>query len=182
MLYTTSTPVFVQLVYKVKLDFVLEQLASASVGGYGEDVWSELVEEAKTNLMKITVSMITVLSSLCQASGQVAWTPKFVNAISPEWGRNWRLKGSTGSCQHFIYLFFLIWCQFTVTEYSYNYSRGNNYYLIPCWVCAFAKKILHKSFTLIFMSLSEIRIWFPTAQPEFWFPVSVSWFQIHLCV
>lgn len=63
MLYTTRTSVFVQLVYKVKLDFVLEQLASASVGGYGEDVWSELVEEAKTNLMKITVSMITVLSS-----------------------------------------------------------------------------------------------------------------------
>ncbi|XP_074493975.1 kinetochore-associated protein 1 [Sebastes fasciatus] len=43
-----------ELVYKVKLDFVLEQLASASVGGYGQDVWSELVEEAKTNLMKIT--------------------------------------------------------------------------------------------------------------------------------
>ncbi|XP_056888450.1 kinetochore-associated protein 1 [Takifugu flavidus] len=43
-----------ELVYKVKLDFVLEQLASASVGGYGHDVWSELVEEAKTNLMKIT--------------------------------------------------------------------------------------------------------------------------------
>ncbi|KAM6954421.1 kinetochore-associated protein 1 [Aplochiton taeniatus] len=43
----------VELVYKVKLDFVLEQLASASVGGYGQDVWSELVEEAKTNLMKI---------------------------------------------------------------------------------------------------------------------------------
>ncbi|XP_035763263.1 kinetochore-associated protein 1 [Neolamprologus brichardi] len=55
-----------ELVYKVKLDFVLEQLASASVGGYGEDVWSELVEEAKTNLMKITVSIITVLSSSCQ--------------------------------------------------------------------------------------------------------------------
>ncbi|CAJ1068194.1 kinetochore-associated protein 1 [Xyrichtys novacula] len=43
-----------ELVYKVKLDFVLEQLASASVGGYGQDVWSELVNEAKTNLMKIT--------------------------------------------------------------------------------------------------------------------------------
>uniref|UniRef100_A0A3B4VCT3 Kinetochore associated 1 n=1 Tax=Seriola dumerili TaxID=41447 RepID=A0A3B4VCT3_SERDU len=43
-----------ELVYKVKLDFVLEQLASASVGGYGQDVWSELVDEAKTNLMKIT--------------------------------------------------------------------------------------------------------------------------------
>lgn len=47
---------FIQLVYKVKLDFVLEQLASASVGGYGQDVWSELVDEAKTNLMKIAVS------------------------------------------------------------------------------------------------------------------------------
>ncbi|CAG5923423.1 unnamed protein product [Menidia menidia] len=44
----------IELVYKVKLDFVLEQLASASVGGYGQEVWSELVEEAKTNLMKIT--------------------------------------------------------------------------------------------------------------------------------
>ncbi|KAG7490369.1 kinetochore-associated protein 1 isoform X1 [Solea senegalensis] len=44
----------VELVYKVKLDFVLEQMASASVGGYGQDVWSELVDEAKTNLMKIT--------------------------------------------------------------------------------------------------------------------------------
>ncbi|XP_068167481.1 kinetochore-associated protein 1 [Antennarius striatus] len=43
-----------ELVYKVKLDFVLEQLASASVGGYGQDVLSELVEEAKNNLMKIT--------------------------------------------------------------------------------------------------------------------------------
>lgn len=53
----TDMCVFFQLVYKVKLDFVLEQLASASVGGYGHDVWSELVEEAKTNLMKITVSV-----------------------------------------------------------------------------------------------------------------------------
>lgn len=44
----------------MKLDFVLEQLASASVGGYGQDVWSELVEEAKTNLMKIMVS-VTIL-------------------------------------------------------------------------------------------------------------------------
>ncbi|XP_029915466.1 kinetochore-associated protein 1 isoform X2 [Myripristis murdjan] len=43
-----------ELVYKVKLDFVLEQLASASVGGYGQDVWSEIVEEARTNLMKIS--------------------------------------------------------------------------------------------------------------------------------
>lgn len=43
-----------ELVFKVKLDFVLEQLASASVGGYGQEVWSELVEEARTNLMKIS--------------------------------------------------------------------------------------------------------------------------------
>ncbi|KAM6931090.1 kinetochore-associated protein 1 [Xenentodon cancila] len=43
-----------ELVYKVKLGFVLEQLASASVGGYGQEVWSELVDEAQNNLMKIT--------------------------------------------------------------------------------------------------------------------------------
>ncbi|CAN9513185.1 unnamed protein product [Ophioblennius macclurei] len=43
-----------ELVFKVKLNFVLEQLASASVGGYGQDMWSELVDEAKTNLTKIT--------------------------------------------------------------------------------------------------------------------------------
>ncbi|XP_024909034.1 kinetochore-associated protein 1 isoform X2 [Cynoglossus semilaevis] len=43
-----------ELVYKVKLDFVLEQLASGSVGGYGQELWSELVDEAKTNLKKIT--------------------------------------------------------------------------------------------------------------------------------
>ncbi|XP_061674025.1 kinetochore-associated protein 1 isoform X2 [Syngnathoides biaculeatus] len=42
-----------ELVYKVKLDFVLEKLASASVDGYGQDVWSELAEEARINLMKI---------------------------------------------------------------------------------------------------------------------------------
>ncbi|KAF7661602.1 hypothetical protein LDENG_00258100 [Lucifuga dentata] len=42
-----------ELVYKVKLDFVLEQLASASAGGYGQEVWSDLFEEAKTNLVKI---------------------------------------------------------------------------------------------------------------------------------
>lgn len=58
--WLTSHPVSLptQLVYKVKLDFVLEQLASASVGGYGQDVWSDLVEEAKTNLMKIMVSVM----------------------------------------------------------------------------------------------------------------------------
>uniref|UniRef100_A0A8C5DZ37 Kinetochore associated 1 n=1 Tax=Gouania willdenowi TaxID=441366 RepID=A0A8C5DZ37_GOUWI len=49
-----------ELVYKVKLDFILEQLASASVGGYGHDVWAELVDEAKTNLMKITDAQYVV--------------------------------------------------------------------------------------------------------------------------
>ncbi|XP_028980703.2 kinetochore-associated protein 1 [Esox lucius] len=43
----------VELVYKVKLDFVLEQLASVSVGGNGQDICSDLVVEAKTNLLKI---------------------------------------------------------------------------------------------------------------------------------
>ena len=50
-----------QLVYKVKLDFVLEQLASASVGGYGQDVWSELVEGAKSNLTKIAVCVVVMM-------------------------------------------------------------------------------------------------------------------------
>ncbi|KAG7480993.1 hypothetical protein MATL_G00062040 [Megalops atlanticus] len=43
----------VELVYKVKLDFVLEKLASTSVKSSGHAVWSELVNEVKTNLMKI---------------------------------------------------------------------------------------------------------------------------------
>ncbi|XP_034780996.2 kinetochore-associated protein 1-like [Acipenser ruthenus] len=43
----------VELVYKVKLNFVLERLASASIGGYGQTVWVELVNEAKENLHKI---------------------------------------------------------------------------------------------------------------------------------
>ncbi|XP_066511842.1 kinetochore-associated protein 1-like [Hoplias malabaricus] len=43
----------VELVYKVKLDFLLEKLASVAVNGQGQDVWAGLVEEAKTNLMKI---------------------------------------------------------------------------------------------------------------------------------
>ncbi|XP_076843285.1 kinetochore-associated protein 1 isoform X2 [Brachyhypopomus gauderio] len=43
----------VELVYKVKLDFVLEKLASVSVTEQGKDEWVELVEEAKTMLMKI---------------------------------------------------------------------------------------------------------------------------------
>ncbi|XP_061116053.1 kinetochore-associated protein 1 [Conger conger] len=43
----------VELVHKVKLDFLLEKLAAASVGGCGEAIWSEVVEDAKTNLVKI---------------------------------------------------------------------------------------------------------------------------------
>lgn len=43
----------VELVYKVKLNVVLESLASASVGSYGQAVWQELVNEAKGNLLKI---------------------------------------------------------------------------------------------------------------------------------
>ncbi|KAG8456065.1 hypothetical protein GDO86_002025 [Hymenochirus boettgeri] len=43
----------VELVYKVKLNIVLEKLASASVGCYGQLIWQELVDEAKGNLQKI---------------------------------------------------------------------------------------------------------------------------------
>ena len=60
----TNSGTTFQLVYKVKLDFVLEQLASASVGGYGQDVWSELVEEARSNLTKIAVCLCGVMMML----------------------------------------------------------------------------------------------------------------------
>uniref|UniRef100_A0AAR2K3S5 RZZ complex subunit KNTC1/ROD C-terminal domain-containing protein n=1 Tax=Pygocentrus nattereri TaxID=42514 RepID=A0AAR2K3S5_PYGNA len=43
----------VELVYKVKLDFVLEKLASVAIKAQDQDVWAGLVEEAKINLMKI---------------------------------------------------------------------------------------------------------------------------------
>nr|XP_033810418.1 kinetochore-associated protein 1 isoform X2 [Geotrypetes seraphini] len=43
----------VELVYKVKLNVVLERLASASIGSYGQIVWQELVDESKANLPKI---------------------------------------------------------------------------------------------------------------------------------
>ncbi|KAM4707895.1 kinetochore-associated protein 1 [Discoglossus pictus] len=43
----------VELVYKVKLNIVLERLASASIGSYGQVLWQELVDEAKGNLHKI---------------------------------------------------------------------------------------------------------------------------------
>lgn len=67
---TANNSAFVQLVYKVKLDFVLEQLASASVGSYGQDVWSDLVEEAKTNLMKITVSANLTTCCILKPNGK----------------------------------------------------------------------------------------------------------------
>ncbi|XP_075033881.1 kinetochore-associated protein 1 [Mixophyes fleayi] len=43
----------VELVYKVKLNIVLEKLASASIGSFGQVFWHELVDEAKDNLHKI---------------------------------------------------------------------------------------------------------------------------------
>ncbi|XP_053510250.1 kinetochore-associated protein 1 isoform X3 [Ictalurus furcatus] len=43
----------VELVYKVKLDFVMEKLALVSLADQGQEVGMKLVEEAKTNLMKI---------------------------------------------------------------------------------------------------------------------------------
>ncbi|XP_009072182.1 PREDICTED: LOW QUALITY PROTEIN: kinetochore-associated protein 1 [Acanthisitta chloris] len=43
----------VELVYKVRANTILEKLASVSVGGSGQEVWSDLVNEAKENLQKI---------------------------------------------------------------------------------------------------------------------------------
>ncbi|XP_060762821.1 kinetochore-associated protein 1 isoform X2 [Neoarius graeffei] len=43
----------VELVYKVKLDFVMEKLALVSLNDQDHEVGMKLVEEAKTNLMKI---------------------------------------------------------------------------------------------------------------------------------
>ncbi|KAF5904768.1 kinetochore-associated protein 1, partial [Clarias magur] len=43
----------VELVYKVKLDFIMEKLALVSLNDQGYEVGTKLVEEAKTNLMKI---------------------------------------------------------------------------------------------------------------------------------
>ncbi|XP_074868809.1 kinetochore-associated protein 1 [Carettochelys insculpta] len=42
----------VELVYKVKASDILEKLASASIGSYGQTVWLDLVAEAKENLHK----------------------------------------------------------------------------------------------------------------------------------
>lgn len=41
--------------YKVKLDFVMEKLALVSLNDQDHEVGMKLVEEAKTNLMKIMV-------------------------------------------------------------------------------------------------------------------------------
>nr|DBA23163.1 TPA: hypothetical protein GDO54_014103 [Pyxicephalus adspersus] len=43
----------VELVYKVKVNTVLEKMASASIGSYGQSLWHELVDEAKDSLVKI---------------------------------------------------------------------------------------------------------------------------------
>uniref|UniRef100_A0A8B9CKJ3 Kinetochore associated 1 n=1 Tax=Anser brachyrhynchus TaxID=132585 RepID=A0A8B9CKJ3_9AVES len=50
----------VELVYKVKASTILEKLASASVGSYGQEVWLDLVNEAKENLHKIQDSQFVV--------------------------------------------------------------------------------------------------------------------------
>uniref|UniRef100_A0A8C3BWT5 Kinetochore associated 1 n=1 Tax=Cairina moschata TaxID=8855 RepID=A0A8C3BWT5_CAIMO len=50
----------VELVYKVKASAILEKLASASVGSYGQEVWLDLVNEAKENLHKIQDSQFVV--------------------------------------------------------------------------------------------------------------------------
>lgn len=42
----------------MKANAILEKLASASVGSYGQEVWLDLVNEAKENLHKIQVSLI----------------------------------------------------------------------------------------------------------------------------
>uniref|UniRef100_A0A3B3B568 Kinetochore associated 1 n=1 Tax=Oryzias melastigma TaxID=30732 RepID=A0A3B3B568_ORYME len=68
-----------ELVYKVKLDFVLEQLDSASVHGSGQDVWSKLVDEAKTNLMKITDEQYVVDYCLKAPWPTIETTEKMLN-------------------------------------------------------------------------------------------------------
>lgn len=84
--HTTNFTLPVQLVYKVKLDFVLEQLASASVGGYGQDVWCELVEEARSNLTKITVSVtLLFLWLMLSRPGNCALVTQINNLCCPGW-------------------------------------------------------------------------------------------------
>ncbi|KAJ7396567.1 Kinetochore-associated protein 1 [Pitangus sulphuratus] len=43
----------VELVYQVKANIILEEMASASAGSYGQEAWLDLVKEAKENLQKI---------------------------------------------------------------------------------------------------------------------------------
>ncbi|XP_040203268.1 kinetochore-associated protein 1 [Rana temporaria] len=43
----------VELVYKVKVNTILEKMASTSIGSYGQSLWQELVDEAKDSLVKI---------------------------------------------------------------------------------------------------------------------------------
>ncbi|KAK7933078.1 hypothetical protein WMY93_003974 [Mugilogobius chulae] len=74
-----------ELVYKVKLDFVLEQLASASVGGYGQEVWSELVEEARTNLMKISDEQYVVDYCLKAPWPTFETAEKMLNHVSSQY-------------------------------------------------------------------------------------------------
>ncbi|NXD77163.1 KNTC1 protein, partial [Halcyon senegalensis] len=50
----------VELVYKVKANTILEKLASASVGCYGQEVWLDLVNEAKEYLQKIQDTQFVV--------------------------------------------------------------------------------------------------------------------------
>ncbi|NWV05115.1 KNTC1 protein, partial [Ptilonorhynchus violaceus] len=50
----------VELVYKVKANTILEKLASASIGSYGQEVWLDLVNEAKENLQKIQDNQFVV--------------------------------------------------------------------------------------------------------------------------
>ncbi|XP_062446334.1 kinetochore-associated protein 1 [Rhea pennata] len=50
----------VELVYKVKADTILERLASAPLGSYGQTAWLDLVNEAKENLQKIQDSQFVV--------------------------------------------------------------------------------------------------------------------------
>uniref|UniRef100_G1N0B5 Kinetochore associated 1 n=1 Tax=Meleagris gallopavo TaxID=9103 RepID=G1N0B5_MELGA len=50
----------VELVYKVKANMILEKLASASIGSYGQEVLLDYVNEAKENLLKIQDSQFVV--------------------------------------------------------------------------------------------------------------------------
>lgn len=54
---------FKQLVYKVKANTILEKLASASIGSYGQEVLLDYVNEAKENLLKIQVFSLPSFSN-----------------------------------------------------------------------------------------------------------------------